>query len=105
MYGVMIEHQASKMIIVTSGDFTAEAITFAQGKRLWLVNGSELVHMIEEGRSLTKKQVIEEPSPQFPPKLCPNCYSELVVRLAKKRPECRQIVLRLHCISEVSVYL
>ncbi|QSA20069.1 restriction endonuclease, partial [Vibrio furnissii] len=28
MYGVMIEHQASKMIIVTSGDFTAEAIAF-----------------------------------------------------------------------------
>lgn len=84
MYGVMIEHQASKMIIVTSGDFTAEAITFAQGKRLWLVNGSELVHMIEEGRSLTQKPVIEEPSPQFPPKLCPNCHSELVVRIAKK---------------------
>lgn len=34
MYGVMIEHQASKMIIVISGDFTAEVITFAQGKRL-----------------------------------------------------------------------
>lgn len=80
----MIEHQASKMIIVTSGDFTAEAITFAQGKRLWLVNGSELVHMIEEGRNLTQKPVIEEPSPQFPPKLCPKCHSELVVRLAKK---------------------
>lgn len=40
MYGVMIEHQASKMLIVTSGDFTAEAITFVQGKRLWLVNGA-----------------------------------------------------------------
>ncbi|WMN56081.1 restriction endonuclease [Vibrio fluvialis] len=30
----MIEHQASKMLIVTSGDFTAEAITFAQGTTL-----------------------------------------------------------------------
>ncbi|WP_425275751.1 hypothetical protein, partial [Vibrio fluvialis] len=26
MYGVMIEHQASKMIIVTSSDVTAEAL-------------------------------------------------------------------------------
>lgn len=86
MYGVMIEHQASKMIIVTSGGYTAEAITFAQGKRLWLVNGSELVHMIEEGRSLTQKPVIEEPSSQFPPKLCPNCHSELAVRIANKGP-------------------
>lgn len=60
MCGVMIEHQASKMLIVTSGDFTAEAITFAQGKRLWLVNGGELVHMIEEGRSLMQKSMIEE---------------------------------------------
>ena len=52
MYGVMIEHHASKMIIVTSGDFTSEAIAYAQDKRLWLVNGSELVHIIEDGRSL-----------------------------------------------------
>ncbi len=47
MYGVMIDNRACKMIIVTSGDFTSEAIAFAQEKRLWLVNGSELVHMIK----------------------------------------------------------
>lgn len=86
MYGVMIENQASKMIIVTSGDFTSEAITFAQGKRLWLVNGGELVHMIEDGRSLMQQPVIKEPSPTLSSKLCPNCHSELVVRVAKKGP-------------------
>lgn len=79
----MIEHQASKMIIVTSSDVTAEALTLAQGKRLWLVNGGELVHMIEEGRSLMQKPVIEA-HPQLSPNLCPNCHFELVVRIAKK---------------------
>ncbi len=33
MYAVMIEHNASKMIIVTSGDFTSEAIKYAHGKK------------------------------------------------------------------------
>nr|WP_326490497.1 topoisomerase DNA-binding C4 zinc finger domain-containing protein [Vibrio fluvialis] len=28
--------------------------------------------------------MIEEPPPNFPHKLCPNCHSELVVRIAKK---------------------
>ncbi|EGQ9159784.1 restriction endonuclease [Vibrio parahaemolyticus] len=84
MYGVMIDNRASKMIIVTSGDFTSEAIAFAQEKRLWLVNGSELVHMIEDGRSFMNKPVIGEPTPEPHSKVCPNCQSSLVIRVARK---------------------
>ncbi|MFA0544357.1 restriction endonuclease, partial [Vibrio sp. 10N.222.52.B7] len=35
MYGVMVANNASKMIIVTSGDFTSEAVAFSLDKRLW----------------------------------------------------------------------
>ncbi|RMZ61644.1 topoisomerase DNA-binding C4 zinc finger domain-containing protein, partial [Vibrio anguillarum] len=83
-YGVMIDNRASKMISVTSGDFTSEAIAFAQEKRLWLVNGSELIHMIEDGRSFMNKPVIGEPTPEPHSKVCPNCQSSLVMRVAKK---------------------
>lgn len=86
MYAVMIEHCASKMIIVTSGDFTSEAIDFVQGKRLWLVNGGELVHMIEDGRSFMDKPTRAQPVMQSEPKICPNCQSMLVRRVAKKGP-------------------
>ena len=84
MYGVMIEHNASKMIIVTSGDFTSEAIAYAQDKRLWLVNGSELVHMIEDGRSFENKPPKPTSDVKPIPKVCPNCQSILVKRVAKR---------------------
>ncbi|MEI5579262.1 restriction endonuclease, partial [Streptomyces brasiliscabiei] len=50
MYGVMLANQATRMIIVTSGSFTSEAIQFIEGKRFWLVDGNELVNMIEDGK-------------------------------------------------------
>ncbi len=84
MYGVMIEHHASKMIIVTSGDFTSEAVAFSEDKRLWLVNGRELTNMIEDGRSFMNKPVISEPTPEPHSDICPNCQSSLVIRVAKK---------------------
>ncbi|WP_038880929.1 restriction endonuclease [Vibrio jasicida] len=84
MYGVMIEHHASKMIIVTSGDFTSEAIAYAQDKRLWLVNGSELVHIIEDGRSFENKPPKSTSDMKLVPKVCPNCQSVLVKRVAKR---------------------
>ncbi|MHA2879784.1 topoisomerase DNA-binding C4 zinc finger domain-containing protein, partial [Vibrio campbellii] len=79
-----IEHHASKMIIVTSGDFTSEAIAYAQDKRLWLVNGSELVHMIEDGRSFENKPPKPTSDAKPVPKVCPNCQSVLVKRVAKR---------------------
>jgi restriction system protein len=84
MYGVMIDNRASKMIIVTSGDFTSEAIDFALEKRMWLINGSELVHLIEKGRNFMDKKVIAEPTPEADFSVCPRCQSRLVVRVAKR---------------------
>lgn len=57
----MIANNACKMISVTSGNFTSEAIAFAVDKRLWLVNGSQLVYMVEDGRSFHNKTVVPEP--------------------------------------------
>lgn len=84
MYGVMIANQASRMIIVTTGDFTSEALNFAQGKRLWLINGSELVHMVKDGRySFENPPAEAEVSEDIAP-ICPSCHSKLVIRVAKK---------------------
>ncbi len=86
MYGVMLDNQATRMIIVTSGDFTNEAIEFGKDKRFWLVNGGELVNMIETGR-YKLNNIETKPKPQVKPltrHMCPNCQSELVLRTAKR---------------------
>lgn len=84
MYGVMLANQATRMIIVTSGSFTSEAIQFIEGKRFWLVDGNELVNMIEDGKhhlnhSPNKPEITKVEKPT-----CPNCQSDLVLRVAKK---------------------
>ncbi len=102
----MIDNRASKMIIVTSGGFTSEAIAFAQEKRLWLVNGSELVHMIEDGRSFMNKPVIAEPTPDPHSKVCPNCQSSLVTPVAKKmvvmRVKVSMVALRILSVATLA---
>lgn len=84
MYAVMIEHNASKMIIVTSGDFTSEAIKYALDKRIWLINGGELVHMIEQVRNRPAEEVVEVTPPKSATPLCPSCHAPLVMRTAKR---------------------
>ncbi|PFG56332.1 restriction system protein [Vibrio sp. ES.051] len=84
MYAVMIENQATKMMIVTSGNFTSEAIAYAQDKRLWLINGSELVHLIEDGRYHKDKAIVSDVTETPTTTLCPNCHSPLVQRVAKR---------------------
>ncbi|EGR7955119.1 hypothetical protein I8B09_004413 [Vibrio vulnificus] len=84
MYAVMIEHNASKMIVVTSGDFTSEAIKYALDKRLWLINGGELVHMIEQVRNRPAEQAVEVTPPKSATPLCPSCHAPLIMRTAKR---------------------
>ncbi|EPR4994948.1 restriction endonuclease [Vibrio navarrensis] len=84
MYAVMIEHNASQMIIVTSGDFTSEAIKYALDKRLWLINGGELVHMIEQVRNRPTEKTLEVTPPKSTKPLCPSCHAPLVMRTAKR---------------------
>lgn len=50
LYGVMAAESADAGAIVTSGSFTAEAVAFANGKPVRLVNGSDLKAMITEVR-------------------------------------------------------
>lgn len=47
-------------------------------------NGSELVHMIEDGRSFENKPPKPTSDVKMVPKVCPNCQSILVKRVAKR---------------------
>lgn len=85
LYGVMTAEQANDCIFVSSGNYTAEARLFAEGKPIWLIDGSELLDLVSSvqvqphiNRSSSIKQS------QSANQKCPLCGSEMVKRTAKK---------------------
>ena len=51
LYGVMAAQGAAGGFVVTSGSFTADAVAFAQGRNVWLLDGKELFRMIQQARA------------------------------------------------------
>lgn len=47
LYGVVHHRRASKGILITTSDFTSQAIVFAKDKPLELINGEQLLRMLE----------------------------------------------------------
>lgn len=85
LYGVMTAEGANDCIFVSSGNYTAEARLFAEGKPIWLIDGKELLNLVSEVQKQpninTRNIAIEYQStnPQ-----CPICGANMVRRVAKK---------------------
>ncbi|WP_119157728.1 restriction endonuclease [Caldimonas tepidiphila] len=87
LYGVMAAQGAAGGFVVTSGVFTAEARSFAQGRNIELIDGTALKKMIESARLVVAAKVGEEPRAAAAPvaePACPRCGSAMVIRVAKK---------------------
>jgi len=95
MYGIMTAERADRVIIVASGTYTQEAIDFARGKPIELVDGKALVQLIKtvKGeyqsapaaipsaaliRPQTKLSVQMQSAPS-----CPKCGATMVIRTAR----------------------
>jgi restriction system protein len=84
MLGLVTAHGASRAVVVTSGDFTAEAIAFASSQPIELVNGTallDLVHSVQSGSAAVAAPVA---SPSAPSRVCPRCGGQLVMRTARR---------------------
>lgn len=87
LYGVMIAEEARQAIFVTSGVYTREARSFAEGKNLLLIDGEKLAQMItpcrlaDVGRSfaVSTGALDEGEAPA-----CPRCRSRMVRRIARR---------------------
>jgi restriction system protein len=86
IYGVMKAEYANGAFVVASGEFTADAATFAKGKAIELVDGRLLLNSIKNRlqipANLTNPTQLESNSPNFI--LCPICKSQMVLRTAKR---------------------
>lgn len=79
--GAMAAEGAVGGMVVTSGQFTQEASTFAEGRNIQLIDGRRLKTL------LAKHQATAAPgqsAPQAPS--CPMCQSAMVQRIAKHGP-------------------
>ncbi len=86
LYGVMQAEYASGAFVVTSGEFTADAASFAKGKKIELINGSLLLCAIQKRGTIPSPDSQREPQPshQTTTPLCPICRSNMVARTARK---------------------
>ena len=79
MFGVLTAHQANHFIIISSGTFTQQAIDFATGKPIELIDGPKLLALVNDVQ-LSPQMIIEKH------KVCPKCSGEFVERMAKRGP-------------------
>ena len=48
LYGTLINEGASKGILITTSDYGSDAYKFAKGKPITLLNGNNLLHLLNE---------------------------------------------------------
>lgn len=107
LYGVMAAGGAVGGFVVTSGVFTQEAKSFAEGRNIGLIDGSELTAMI---KSMQRQAAAARPEPRSAPAAnanqdCPKCGGAMIKRIAKQGanagkafwgcsnfPQCRGVV-------------
>lgn len=95
LYGVMAARGAAGSFVVTSGRFTEEAIRFAEGRNIRLIDGHALLRLIAQGSP--SGQTGERAAPPrasaaaataadrvVEPAACPICTKPMVRRVAKR---------------------
>lgn len=92
LYGVMAARGATGGFVVTSGRFTDDAISFASGRNVKLVDGSKLVGLIRQAKSAAAQPTPSRVAAKVvPPRAdaaqaiaCPVCAKSMVRRTAKR---------------------
>ncbi len=92
LYGVMAARGATGGFVVTSGRFTDEAVSFASGRNVTLVDGPKLLGLIrqartgaEQAKARTGAPTATPPTPvSRQPATCPLCAKPMVRRTARR---------------------
>lgn len=86
LYGAMTAAQAAGGFVVTSGEFTADARAFAEGRNIELIDGADLAGFLAEHRPVPASSVQRrEPAMDSDPD-CPKCGAAMVKRVARQGP-------------------
>jgi hypothetical protein len=81
MFGLLTAERADEAIIVTSGKFTAEAESFAQGRPIQLVDGQHLLQLVKQVQPGTPASSTIVPTEADAPPFCPFCGKAMDIRI------------------------
>lgn len=87
LYGVMAAQGAAGGFVVTSGVFTADARSFAQGRNIELIDGAALKKMVDDVQTARKPGLTSLPAGEpaaTVEQACPRCGGAMVKRVAKQ---------------------
>jgi restriction system protein len=99
LYGVMAARGAAGGYVVTSGRFTDDAVAFAAGRNLRLIDGPKLFGLLQQARASlasgasaassgggarSPDAVRSSPAASAPTPSCPVCNATMIRRTAKK---------------------
>ncbi len=106
LYGVMAAEGVELGIFISSGDFTRDARFFADGKRVKLLTGGDLLKLIRNLPEASRERLLRQTTQgDYTTPTCPSCGVKMVRRTASRGrnqgdsfwgcvnyPDCRQII-------------
>jgi restriction system protein len=95
LYGVMAAEHATGGFVVTSGRFSDDAIEFARGRNVTLLDGPKVFELIKQARKRSTAATSSAPIRPLPkesraqaateaPPSCPECSRKMIPRTAKR---------------------
>jgi restriction system protein len=85
LYGVMIDQRASAAKLVATTTFTADAVAFAKGKPIELVDSNALLRLVRDVQT-TRRITSSSDEPDHLTPNCPSCNTPMVLREARRGP-------------------
>jgi len=83
LYGVMIDQRASAAKVVATTSFTADAVAFAKGKPIELIDSNALLRLVRDVQT-TSRMTISPDEPDHLTPNCPSCNTPMVMREARR---------------------
>jgi len=81
LFGVMASDRVTQGYFVTTGEFTAEAVAFAEGKALKLVSGEYLLAKLNDLPDDERNEILTEITRgDYTTPTCPRCDQKMVLR-------------------------
>ena len=119
LYGVMAVQQDAGGYVVTSGRFTRDAVAFAQGRNIELIDGTRLQKLLRKPSNTTAASATPMTSHGTTTTTvpsCPRCKEPMIARIAKRGahagnefwgcphyPKCHEIVVKTSALSHPRV--
>ena len=104
LLGVVVAREAAGGMVVTSGEFTTEAIRFARDQSIELIDGHQFAHLVMHVQHTDPGAVLQSPVKPVKP-ICPRCNRELVLRTARQGRRAGSKFLGVFRVSGMPLYI